>query len=237
MRKLNRIIKIAASAAMVVTLLGQSPVVSFAQRGHARGDTGVGSGSASPAVRVIGRRAVLIDAIVTGVSGSTLTVTKNSVTYSVDATAARLRARFWGNLALSDVQVNDHLNIWGTWVDQAKTSIKARLIRDLSDQRRGATFLGKITQVGSNTLVLETIKRGNQTVDYVSGPIVNRRQQTIAFSALSVGDRVRVRGLWNRTNTNILIDTSQRKNSQIKDFSLPAKSPKPSAVVIPSAMP
>lgn len=234
---MNRIIKLAVSAVIVATLFGQSSVVSFAQFGRHLGVGGSGSGSASPALRVIGRRAVLTDAVVMSVSGTTITVTKSSTTYSVDGSAAKLRARFWGNLTLSDVQVNDHLSVWGTWADQPKTAIKARLIRDLSDQRREATFLGRISQLGSNTFILETIKRGNQTVNYVSGPIVDRRQQTLAFSALSVGDRVRVRGLWNRTNTNILVDASQRKNSQIKDFSLPTKSPKPSAVVAPSARP
>lgn len=226
---MNTITKFAVSGVLVVSLIGQFVTVSYAQAERGRGQGNGLSATVSSSPKVIGRKAVLLEAIVAGISGSTLNVTKNGQTFTVDTTAAKIRARFWGNLSLSDIQVNDHLNIWGTWTDQNKTSIKARLVRDLSDQRRAATFFGKITQIGTNTLVVATIKRGNQAVNYVSGPIVNRKQQTILFSALSVGDRVRVRGLWDRTNSNITVDTSKRKNAQIKDFSVPIASPKPSA--------
>lgn len=205
------------------------PATSFAQ-GPRRGLGDNDHRSPSPLVQnFIGKRGVLINVVVTGLNGTTINAMKDGKAYTIDASSARIRARFWGTLTLADIQVNDHLNVWGSWVDQARTSIKARLIRDLSDQRRAGTFFGTIAQVGSNTFVLKTFKRGDQNVSYVSGQIVDRRNKVIPFSDLKVGDRVRVRGLWDRTNTNITVDTSKRRNSQVKDFSIPARSPRPSA--------
>lgn len=193
-----------------------------------------GSSPLPKSTSFIGRRAVLADATVTGISGSTLTVSKNGTSYSIDASSAKFRGKFWGALVFADIQVNDHISVWGTWTDDAKTSIKAALIRDLSIQRRHATFFGTILTVVSNTLTLSTAKRGTQTVSYTSGPIVTRDQKPIGFSDLKVGDRIRVRGLWDTVANTIWIDTSKVKNSQIKDFSLP---PRPTASPTPTATP
>ena len=182
------------------------------------------------AANLIGRFARIVDGSVSSISGSTLTVTKDGASYTVDASSAKIRARFWGSLGLSDIVVNDQVSVWGTWTDNNKTSLKARLIRDLSIQRRHATFFGHVTAISGNTISVNTLRRGAQTVTYISGPVVDRRQQTIALSAVSVGNLLRVRGIWDMKANTVTVDTSMMRNAQIKDFTLPPRpSPSPAS--------
>lgn len=231
-----RAVKTISSLGLGVIILLSSGKVTLAAKPNLASPR-PGTPSASSLIRSQFRKAMrLLAAVVQGKSSSTLTVKKDGKEYSVDTSSAKINARFWGQLTLDDIQVNDKVNIWGTWTDETMTSIKARLIRDLSIQRRHATFFGTVKSIGSNSLVLDTAKRGSQNVSYVSGPIVNRKQEPVSFSAIRVGDKIRVRGLWDSASSAIAVDTSKDRVSQVKDFTLPLR-PSPSATPVPSATP
>jgi hypothetical protein len=159
------------------------------------------------------------------IDGTTLMVIKDNVTYKIltdDKT--QLRRKFWGKSEISEFSSGDLLNVIGTWTDDTKTSVQAIMIKDTSIQMRHGVFFGTITSKTDNSFVMQTIARGNQSVTIaIDTKYLNRKQETINFSDISVGHKVRVRGLWNSLNSTITEVT------QIKDFSLPVQSPKPSS--------
>lgn len=164
-------------------------------------------------------RATILNGVVTDKSGNTLTVTKDGKSYTVltdDKT--KFRRHFWGKSSLNEIIVGHSVNVFGTWSDNAKTTIKARLVRDLSVQRRFGAFIGNVLSLTSSGWVMETNNRGNQTVTVSSTTkFVNRKQEPITKSDILVGHRLRVKGLWDRTNNTIT------EVAQVKDFSLPLK--------------
>jgi hypothetical protein len=84
-------------------------------------------------------------------------------------------------------------------------------------------FFGTVKTITDTGFVMTTIQRGNETVALDStAKLINRKGQTITSSEIQVGDRIRVRGLWDSANFTITEVT------EVKDFSLP---------VIPSPTP
>lgn len=171
-------------------------------------------------------KAIIINATLTAKNGTTLTVSKENKQYTVLTDSnTKLRRRFWGKAILDEFQVNDNLQIYGTWTDDTKTTIQAKLIRNTSIQKRFGVFFGTVQSLTSNGYVMTTIVRGNQTVTVGSTTkFVNRREQTITQSDIIVEHKVRVKGLWDNKNNTITEVT------QVKDFSLPpfvTPTPKP----------
>jgi len=147
-----------------------------------------------------------------------LTVSKDDKTYTVKVTDKTLLLRKFGAKAdLSEFSVGDILSVRGKWTDEAKTVLEARVIRNLSIQKRRGTFWGTIKSKGDNSFVLASVNRGEQTVYLGETKIVNRKEETITFADLQVGDRVRVSGLWDNKLNKIT------EVSKIKDWSIPPK--------------
>jgi Domain of unknown function (DUF5666) len=164
-------------------------------------------------------RAAIASGKVTAIDGATLTIEKDgkSLTILTDD-KTQFRRRFWGNGSLSDIAVGHMVNVVGQWTDEAKTTIQARLVRDVSIQKRYGVFFGVVQSLTSNGWVMTTVsgKRENQTVTILSSTkLVNRKEETITQADIVVGHRVRVKGLWDRTN-NTVTDVTH-----VKDFSLP----------------
>lgn len=175
---------------------------------------------------VIGKAARIITGTVTAINGSSLSVTKDGKTFTINtSTNTQFRRRFWGKSSLTEISINDRVNVIGKWADDLKTTINATLVRDLSIAKRNGTFFGKVTSIGSGTLTIQTLNKGSLTVTIDAGTkLVNRKEQAISASDIKVGDRIRVKGLWDNKNNTI----TQVK--QIKDFSLPVQvtpTPKP----------
>lgn len=160
----------------------------------------------------------ILGGTVTGVNGSSLTVSKNGKTFTVNTDASTtFRRHFWGKSSISEISVNDIVNVWGKWTDDAKTTIQARMVRDLSIMKRFGSFVGTISNLSGNTFTLNTVHRGAQTVTLSgSTTCVDRKMQTINCSTdLQNGHRVRVKGVWDDKNKTIT------EVSQVKDYSLP----------------
>ena len=158
-------------------------------------------------------------AIVKTASGSGLTITKDGKDYTVNAsTSTIIRRKFWGKSTLSDIAVGHTVNVWGRWSDDAQTTIAARLIRDLSIQKRNGVFIGTVKSKDANSFVLSTRLRGDQMIQYdANTKFINRRGVSITATEISVGDRVRVKGLWDRVTNKVTQVT------QVKDYSLPPR--------------
>ncbi len=167
----------------------------------------------------IGKRGWIEKGIVTVKSDFSLTVTKEGNTYTVNTDVnTRYRRRFGGESKLSEISVNDTVNILGKWQNEEKTQILATHIRDLSIQKRHATFFGTVKTKTDITLVLTTVNRGEQTVTIISSTkLVNRKMEEITMSDIQIGHRIRVKGIWDLTSKTVT------ETIQIKDFSIPVK--------------
>jgi len=170
--------------------------------------------SASAAQNRNRNRRVIANALVTNINGYTVTATKNSETYTIDATNAKLHRRYNARAAFSEIIVGDTIIVWGT-IDG--TSITARKIQDLSIQKWKAAFNGSITAIDSvnNNFTLQTNARGTQTVnvyDYTKFKYGKRTAKT--FADLQVGDRVVAKGIWNRAH-NLVYNTTWVNIKQI----------------------
>ncbi len=172
----------------------------------------------------VGKRGWIEKGEVTAISGTTLTVTKNGVIYTVSTDSSTIfRRRFGGKSSVDEISVNDTVNVLGKWQNEEKTQILATHIRDLSIQKRHAVFFGTVKTKTDTTLVLNTVNRGEQTVTIGTlTKLVNRKMEEIKMSDIQIGHRIRVKGIWDLTNKTI------SEATQIKNFSIPTKpSPTP----------
>ncbi len=163
------------------------------------------------------KHARIINGEVSAIDGTSLTVEKDGKSYTVNTDSkTKFRRRFWGKSSLPEISVGDKVNVWGRWTDDARTTILARMMRNLSIQKRRGVFFGEVLSLGANSFVMASINRGNPTVTIDSETqIIARNQSSIVFSDIKIGHRVRVKGLWDKT-ANAITDVTQ-----IKDFSLP----------------
>ena len=90
------------------------------------------------------------------------------------------------------------------FTDEEKTTIDARLIRNLSIQKRWGVFFGEVTVKNGDNFVMKTIERGDQAVYFGSETeFLNHKKETISYADLQIGNRVRVKGMWDRSLNKI----------------------------------
>lgn len=150
------------------------------------------------------------------VGSNTLTVSHEgeSITVNILPTT-KLRRKFWGNAALTEISVGDKINVWGSFKDEAQTIIDARMVRDTSIQKRNGVFIGEVVRLTDDGWIIKTPARGEQTVKLVSTTkFTNIAGRTIKDEDILIGHRVRVRGIWDRKLTTVSEVTT------VKDYSL-----------------
>lgn len=158
------------------------------------------------------------------ISGTTLTVSKDGKTYTITTSAeTKFRRNFGGQSSLSEFAVGNILDVRGEWTDETKTTIAARAIHNRSIMKRFGAFVGEITAKTGNTFTLKSVNRNDQTVTVTNTTkYVNRKMEAITLTDVVIGHRVRVKGMWDKSNNTITEVT------QVKDYSLPLKtSPTP----------
>ena len=176
-------------------------------------------------------RAAIGTGKVTAKSGTTLTVEKDGKSYTVltdDKT--QFRRRFWGKSSLDEIVIGHTVNVIGLWTDDAHTTVQAKLVRDLSVQKRFGVFMGVVKSLTGSGWVMGTVseKRADQTVTVSSSTeFENRKGETIVQSDILIGHRVRVKGLWDREANTVT------EVSQVKDFNLPVVSATTTATPTP----
>lgn len=183
-------------------------------------------------------KAIIIGGTITAKTDTTLTVTKDGKSYAIQLSDnVHLRRRFWGKSSLTEFSVGNTVNVYGAWTDETKTSINAKLIRNISIQKRFGVFIGQVKSLLSNGWVITPIgnKRADQTVTIdVTAKITDRRGETISQSDVVAGHRIRVKGLWDMSANTIT------EVKEIKDFGLPVTvkvSVTPTATLAPTSTP
>ncbi len=161
-----------------------------------------------------------------------LVVTTDSGDVTVNITdKTQLRRRFWGKSNLGEFSVGDKINIIGSWTDDTKTAINAILIRNISVQRRWGVFFGDVLSKATNSFVIKSAKRADQTVMFdADTKFVSRDEKKMSYDDVTLGHRVRIKGVWD-TKLNQIVEVEQ-----VKDFSYPAK-PSTTPTVTPSPTP
>lgn len=159
-----------------------------------------------------------IEGKITGLSNNSMSVEDDSgKIYSVNITEkTQLRRRFWGKAELSEFAVGNRVKIIGRYINEEKTEIETVLIRNLSIQRRWGVFFGEVITTSENYLIIKTVNRGDLTVYLTSETkLKNRKEETIKWSEIQVGHKIRVKGVWDRDLKEI------RETEEVKNFSLP----------------
>lgn len=156
---------------------------------------------------------------VSSISGTVITVTTSenkTVTVNTDNNT-KYRRRFWGSSSLSEISKGDELNIWGRYTNEEKTTMNARLIRNLSIQKRQGVFIGTVQSKTTSGFTLVTVNRGNQAVTIdAKTKYFNRKGLGVKLNDIADGNRVKVRGLWDNKLSTITEVT------RVTDFSIPA---------------
>lgn len=141
-------------------------------------------------------------------------------TFQINITdKTKILRKFGGKSSLSEYSIGDEVVVFGKFTDDTKLIIDAKIVKNNSIQKRRGAFFGKVTVKNSDNFVMETLERGIQTVYFGTTSIVNRKEITISYSDIKVGDRVRAKGVWDKTLSKI------NEVTQVKDFSQPVVVP------------
>jgi hypothetical protein len=160
-----------------------------------------------------------VSGTVTIISTSALTINNNGISTQIDISSKTHFARkFWGGSNLNEISVGDNLEVVGRWTSDAKTEIAAVTVRDLSIQKRFGVFFGTVKSFTDGGFVMATIHRDDEMVIFGTAKITDKKGGNLGQSDIKMGDRVRVRGMWNNTLKTIT------EVVEIRDFSLPLNS-------------
>lgn len=176
-------------------------------------------------------RATLNNAKITGKGANSLTVEKDSTTYTINIDdKTRLRRKFFGDAKLDEMSVGNIVSIFGKWTDETRKTIQAAMIRNMSIQKRFGVFVGDVTAVNGNEITIATVHRDIQKATIsTTTKIVDRKEVTLAQSEIKVGHRIRIKGMWDKSNNTITEVT------HLKDYTLPVKAtPTPTVTVAPT---
>jgi hypothetical protein len=147
-----------------------------------------------------------VTAKITNIGTMELTITdKENHAYTVKITDKTQLIRRWGGESnLGEFAVGNEVNVIGKWNDEQKTTIEAVLVRNLSIQKRFGVFFGQVTEKKDNYFVITTIDRGNQKVYFSNTTkFLDDKKNPINYSNLKIGDRLRVKGVWDRSLNEI----------------------------------
>ncbi len=157
---------------------------------------------------------------VTVIGENSFTMSSEDGTFQVNITdKTKILRKFGGKSSLAELSVGDEVMVFGKFTDDTKSIIDAKTIKNNSIQKRFGAFFGKVTIKNTDNFIMETEERGIQTVYFGNAKFVQRNEITMIYADLKVGDRVRVKGIWDKTLSKIT------EVIQIKDFSIPAFTP------------
>ncbi len=149
-------------------------------------------------------------------SVGTNSLTINGVTVNISTTTVLLR-RFGAKATLAEMSPGDQVMVTGLYTDANKTAVSAKVVRDLSIQKRRGTFVGTVQTLTTTGFTLQTLNRGIQTVTVAATTkYFDRQEKAITLANVLVGHRISVFGLWdNKLNTVSEV-------VRVKDYSLPS---------------
>jgi len=150
------------------------------------------------------------------IGSGNFTMSSEDGTFQVNIIGStQLLRRFGGKSTLTEYSVGNEVIVFGKFTDESKSTIDAKIVKNNSIQKRRGTFFGDITVKNTDNFIMQSEGRGNQTVYFGSATFKDRKETLITFSDIKVGDKVRVRGVWDKTLSKIT------EVEYVKDFSIP----------------
>lgn len=156
----------------------------------------------------------LDQAQVTGINGTTIAVTKNGTSYTINTTSATIFYReYFGVGIINQINVGDYVNVRG--LCNENDTISADFVRDTSIVFEN-TINGQVSQVTANGFTLATDHLGNQTIT-ISGntKLTDKNGNPITLSQIQSNDHVVLNGIWDHTLNTINFV------GYVQDYSLP----------------
>lgn len=152
---------------------------------------------------------------ITAIGENNFTISSEDGTFQVNITdKTKILRKFGGKSSFSELSVSNEVMVFGKFADDTKSIIDAKTVKNNSIQKRFGAFFGKVMTKNSDNFVMETLERGVQTVYFGTSKFVNRKETSITIKDIKVGDRVRVKGVWDKTLNKIT------EVIQVKDFSI-----------------
>jgi hypothetical protein len=156
---------------------------------------------------------------ITSVGANALTVTaEDGKTYTLNINSAtKLVRRFGGQSTLAEFKVGNKVNVFGEFTNDEETTVNVKLVRNVSIQKRWGVFFGTVKSKGDTSFTLDSSNRGTQTVYVEGAQFKNRREEGMTYADVQIEQRVRVKGMWDRSS-NEITDVDE-----VKNFSVPAQ--------------
>jgi hypothetical protein len=145
---------------------------------------------------------------VTGFSGNQIIFsTASAAKYAADTGSAQLSRKNGAVMLFPEILVGDKIEVKGTlWGDN---SISASSVRNLSLYTHTGTFTGKISTINTadSSFVMASKTYGNQTIHTNNFTSYTKNGSGATFKDLVLGMTAKVKGVWDRNNTNITATT------------------------------
>lgn len=143
--------------------------------------------------------------VVTKIYASQITfITTSAATYTAETINATLVRKNGAAMQLSEVLVGDKIKVKGQlWNDN---SISAASVQDNSLYAHTGTFTGKIISINpaDSSFVMQSKANGSQTIHRNNFTSFSKNGSNAGFSSLELGMTAVVKGMWDRSNANIL---------------------------------
>ena len=149
---------------------------------------------------------VLIKAAkVISVGTDTLGISVFSQSYTIDTKGANVVRQYWGTSNVNEFSVGDVINVHGYLDVSNSFLVHAKTVRNVSIQAKHGIFKGTVESVNasSSSFVMKTEERGSQTVNITADTKITKGTTTAIIGDISVGAKVLVRGIWNKTLAKI----------------------------------
>ncbi len=162
---------------------------------------------------------------VMNISGNSITVTRSKdkaiFVVLVDSNTKILR-KFAGKGELTEIKVGHELSVVGKLESGDSSTITAKVIRDLSIQKKNGEIVGTVKSIVGNYIVVTLNKGVDFTVEVGSETVLkNRKGEKIEVSEIQTGDKLRAKGmkdtdLKSLTEVTRLVDMSSPKVSRLR---------------------
>jgi hypothetical protein len=146
--------------------------------------------------------------VVTAVTNSGITFTNGTAAkYSAELSAATLMRKNGAPMQFKEVIAGDKIKVIGTlWNDNSFSVVS---LTDLSLYAHNSSFTGKITSINTtnSSFTMQSKAYGTQTIYTNSFTSFSMNGSIATFKDLALGMTEKVKGQWDRTNSQIVAST------------------------------
>ncbi|MEK7639763.1 MAG: DUF5666 domain-containing protein [Patescibacteria group bacterium] len=140
---------------------------------------------------------------------ATLTVKAGATIYTAEVTSATtIVRRYNGSTDLGEFLVGDTVEVRGTLSNDVANTISATKLKNVSIQRVGGTFKGKVVSRNCDAgyFTFKPEGRDEQSVYFTANTKFIRGGEKISCASLVANERVKVIGLWRKADARIDAD-------------------------------